>query len=109
MLRSFNGAELFIDAIPMLAILGVSTDPPQPRLVWPVEYCIDEWLRRLGTEAGWPIARANYGSIWLLSDGLIREWDLVNGHWSGDPLHILPWSDQVIERGREYIEDTHKP
>ena len=107
MLSLFNGAELFIEAVPMLTILGVSTDPPQPPLVWPRECCIDYWLNlwRQAGDAGWPMGRTSYGSLWVLDGSTIREWNSSQGGWSGDSYSLPDWAERIIEDGKRYLVD----
>jgi hypothetical protein len=105
MLGLFNGAELFIEAVPMITIFGVTTDPPQPALMWPKECCMDLWLdawRGAGNE-GWPTARTNYGSFWIFNGADLREWDPSLGRWLGGACNVSTWGERVIEDGKRYL------
>jgi hypothetical protein len=105
MLSLFNGGELFIEALPMLTILGVSTDPPQPPLVWPNECCIDYWLKscRQAGNSGWPMGRTSYGSLWVLDSLSVREWDSSHSVWSGDAQSHSEWAERIIDDGKRYL------
>lgn len=105
MYRLFNGAELYIDSMPMLTILGIPTDPPQPPLIWPGNCCIDYWLTlwRSGGNLGWPIARTNYDSLWIFHHETVREWDRSIGDWAGEGRPLLDWTEQIIENGNKYL------
>jgi hypothetical protein len=106
MLLLFNGAELFIDAVPMVTVLGISTEPPQPPLVWPKECCMDYWLdsRPYSGKPGWPIARTNYDSLWIFDGQKVQEW-YAEGDGMGQALIFSAWAEQVIEDGKKYLTE----
>lgn len=104
MLEVFNGGELFINAIPMITVLGVTTAPPQSRFTWPPECCMDTWMELIRSieRVGWPIARSSYGSFWILLGEHLREWDFQTHRWLGTEISFDDWTQRIIKEGKLY-------
>jgi hypothetical protein len=109
MLRQFNGAEMFIDAIPFVTIFGITPNPPLPALTWAPEWYIDKftpkWRSWNNSQSDWAIAMTNYeGLIILEESGVVKEWDTSQRKWSPRMSMFDEWIEEMLQEGDEYIE-----
>jgi hypothetical protein len=112
MLRHFNGARLFVDAIQLVAIFGVSTIPALPPFEWAEDWYIDKFTPwwRAGSEdrqKDWAIAMMNYGGVVIVGgDGRVREWDTAQRMW--DPRsfdNFDEWVQEILREGDAYLKE----
>ena len=111
LLEQFNGAELFVVAVPLITIFGISTIPALPPLEWAPEWYIDKHTRRWrssgsGRDTDWAIAMMNYGGLAILDkSGWIREWDTAAGDWDERHVPFEEWCDIIIREGDALLKD----
>lgn len=105
MLETFNGAELFIDGLPMVTLFGLLLSPPLEELDWPNTCCLEHWhpLWKSAGRQGLPVARTCHDSFWILEGETLREWDSQYSEWLGDSLSLGSWMDRVIDDGMDLM------
>jgi hypothetical protein len=105
MLQRFNGAELFIDAIPFVTILGLSLDSDPPTSDWFIDRMTLKWRSGIGQTTDWVMAMTNYGGMQILErNSLVREWDSSQRKWSGDRHPFYSWVEKVLHEGAVYLD-----
>jgi hypothetical protein len=105
MLRFFNGAELFIKAIPMVTIFGLS---PLSEREWPVDWYIDAFTRKWRTTANhredWVFGIMNYGGLLISgSSGVTKQWDTASHRWEIGEMSIQDRFDGIVSEGLQYL------
>jgi hypothetical protein len=76
MLRRFNRASLFIDAIALVTVFGLSAPEDDPVCDWFIDLYTPEWRSRMGRPHDLVIGMFNYGGIITIGDdSVVREWD----------------------------------
>lgn len=110
MLRHFNGAELFIDAVPFVTIFGITTDPPKSPLAWAPEWYIDrftpKWRSSSNSQSDWAFAMTNYEGLVVLDEGgVVKEWDTSQGRWGPRNSTFDEWIEETLQEGDEYMEE----
>jgi hypothetical protein len=111
MLRRFNGASLFIDAIALVTVFGLSAPEDDPACDWFIDRYTSEWRSRMGRPDDLVIGMFNYGGIITIgSDSVVREWDSAQGKWSSDhdAIRFDSWLVMISAEGREYLADLPK-
>ncbi len=113
MLQHFNGAELFIAAVPMLTICGVTTVPPLSPLEWGENWYIDkltpDW-RTSGSnrDNDWAIGIMNYGGLILFNESHgIGEWDTSESRWLFESMVLDDWVEKVIADGETMMAELN--
>jgi hypothetical protein len=104
MLAYCNGAELFISAIPLVTLFGISPLVPVPTLQWASDWYVDRftpaWRGHSGCAADWAIAMTSYGALVVLRDGDgLREWDCNERRWLGPQRPIGDWLSAILHDG----------
>jgi hypothetical protein len=104
MLRHFNGGELFIDAIPLVTLCGVST----PNVVLPSALDLGSqtstWRRTSGRHADWVIGFTNYGGLLVaVGPGSIREWDSAQQRWEAETITYDQLFERILAEGADYL------
>ena len=110
MVRNFNGAELFINAIPLITLFGISPETPASSLEWSPDWYIDKYTakwRSAGDRLGdWAIAMTNYGGLIVLdSNGNTREWDTDQNGWIPSVSHLDARIEEVLSQGDAYMQE----
>lgn len=111
MLSQFNGAKLFVRAIPFLRLFRVSTVPAPSPLEWAPEWCIDTYTRKWreadnGRDNDWAFAITNYGGLLLLDETeSIKEWDTQQGVWLARDVLLTEWIEKMICDGEQMMND----
>jgi len=107
MLRIFNGAELFIKALPLVTLFGLSCGE-RPDSDWAPGWYVDkvtpEWRALTKNARHWVIGMMNYGGLIILSDdGLVREWDTATNGWNTESWYFYEWIETTLREGDEYM------
>src|SRR5262245_59703785 len=104
MLRCFNGAELFVDALPFVTIFGLSTPRDTSGSDWFLDRFSAKWRRAMNRPNDWVIALSNYGAIFVLDDAdLVREWDSNSRKWIGKAMSFEDWIRRMLSEGEAYL------
>lgn len=109
MLRHFNGAELFISALPLVTVFGISPIRTIPALEWAPDWYIDklsvQWRSSHNRPRDWTIAMTNYGGLIVLGDdGMLREWDTGQAKWSPRKAGFAEWIEEILREGDAYLQ-----
>lgn len=109
-LGTCNGGELFINAIPLVTLFGISPLLTNPEIHWHSDWYIDtytrSWRSQFPSSECWVFAMTNYGGLLLLSKKEeISEWDTNTSRWNGCDLSIEDWLLKVITEGDTYMTD----
>jgi hypothetical protein len=115
MLKRFNGARLFIDAVPMASIFGISFDPPPSALEWASDQWIDKvtpvWRAGatgsgLNRQGDFAIAMTLEGMLIILGrDERVREWDTDLSQWTGREMTFADWIKEVLQQGDRFLRE----
>jgi hypothetical protein len=104
MLLRFNGGELFIDAIPMITLFGLSLPGDPPTFDWFIDRSTSAWRAKMGCPQDWVIGMTNYGGIAILGhDLLVGEWDSAQCKWTGGRMPFQDWLQRLFVEGAEYL------
>lgn len=111
MVRRFNGAELFVNAIPLVTLFGISPLRAVSQIDWPSEWYIDKYTRlwRASNPRSdeWAFAMTNYGGLMLVNHGeQVREWDTNASRWVGPSSSIDDWQKNVLVEGHAYMSNS---
>lgn len=104
MLAHFNGAELFVDALPFVTLFALTVPPQMSAQDWAPDWYIDKytkaWRSAGGQPGEWAIAMTSYGGLFILdSKDVVREWDTGSSAW-GPTQWIFPqWVKQLLVEG----------
>lgn len=100
MLMLFNGAELFVNAIPFVTLFGTDIPTAKCNLI-----TMNSVLQNsCGQTSSVAFAMTNYGSILILgSDDCVKEWDGQTGQFSDDNVNLSLWIDETIRDGEQYM------
>lgn len=100
MLREFNGAELFVDAMPLFTFFGARPGTPAVDIA---EYTRG-WRKGRPERQDWVIGVMNYGGYFILgSDERLREWDSAVSSWSDTNCTAEELVDRLLAEGPEYL------
>ena len=111
MLRRFNGAELFVSAIPAFTLFGVSTCPQPSAFEWAQGWYIDTYTpqwRETGRdrEHDWALGMTSYGGLILLDETeIVSEWGTAEGEWLSRGVSLGDWTEKVIREGEEIMAE----
>lgn len=111
MLSHFDGAELFIDFVPLLTVFSISPTVPVPEREWAPNWYIDKFTpkwRAAGKRDGdWAIAMTNYGGLTIFdSANICSEWDTAESRWLSRGVAIDDWIENVISEGDLYLAEA---
>lgn len=106
MLKRFNGGELFINAIPLITLLGLSL--PEKVMYWPADWYIENSTRTLrlanGALAEWVFAITNYGDLITTNQlGECKQWQMSQLDRHIDLGSLENWLQQVLEEGNVHM------
>jgi hypothetical protein len=103
-LGHFNGAELFIRAIPLVTLFGLSSAETPARNDWFVDRFTRNWREKLQRPTDWIIGVTNYGGVLaLVDDAHLREWDSSQQSWTTSPINLESWLVTLLDQGAEYM------
>jgi hypothetical protein len=110
MLAHFNGAELFINGMPLVTIFGISRIPPLPPLEWAPDWYIDKFTAICRSvrdqQDDWAIAMMNYGGLILLdAEGTTEEWDTAQNMWGPREWTLAEWIEEILCEGDAFLKD----
>jgi len=106
MLRRFNGGELYIDAIPLITILGLSLPSDDVTSDWFIDRLTPQWRSGAGQSTDWAIGMTNYGGMVILEqDSLVSEWDTSQQKWMADRYPFNQWVEKIMEEGADYLNE----
>jgi hypothetical protein len=103
LLTTFNGAELFIDAMPMVTFFGVgsATNPALDLGIY-----TKKWRSSRPGNTDWLIGVMNYGGFFVLnSAGLVAEWDSAQPGWLTAPCTPEELTTRLLSEGMDYLCD----
>lgn len=111
MLSHFNGAELFIDFMPLLTVFGVSPTIPVSETEWASNWYIDrftpKWRAAGERDGDWAIAITNYGGVTILdSANTCGEYDASEGRWLSRGVALEDWLESVFFEGDRYLAEA---
>ncbi len=113
MLATFNGAELFVGALPLITFFGVSSKPPLSPMEWAPDWYVDVFTsiwRNAGTarEHDWPIAMMNDGTLIVMNEvGHVKLWDSESQQWGPQDLSFLEWFWTLLNEGDSYWDELN--
>jgi hypothetical protein len=110
MLQFFNGGRLFINAMQLVSLFGISTIPPLPPFEWAPDWYIDKvtpaWRSSGSRENEWAIAMMNYGGLIILADdGTTKEWDTSQRTWTPGAWQFDEWMEKLLREGDAYMRE----
>jgi hypothetical protein len=108
MLRRFDGASFFIDAIALVTVFGLSGPEDDPVCDWFIDRYMPEWRSGMGRPHELVIGMFNYGGIVTMGgNSVVREWDSAQGKWSSDhdAMRFDSWLGMIPAEGRSYLAD----
>lgn len=104
LLRHFNGAELFVDAIPLVTLLGIPLASDRGGAGRFIDHYTQSWRREYQRPHDWVIGIKNYGALIVLSDdGLVREWEPTSRAWGNGPWRFEEWIETLLVDGDAYL------
>lgn len=104
MLTFFNGAELFIDAIPMVSLFGISSEESKLMDFFDISHQTHKWRDSTKSSGSWVIGITNYGGLYVVvDDDKIREWDTSQCRWNEITKTYNELIDGILEEGIEYM------
>jgi len=107
MLRAFNGAELFINAIPMITVFGLSTREDTADSDWFIDRYTPKWRAASDRSFDWVIGMTNYGSLIILDQHLqVQEWDTLHNKWGTETQSFSNWLERIVSEGVTYLKET---
>lgn len=105
MLVRFNGAELFIAAIPFVTVFGLPGPEDSPAQGWFVDRYTRTWRERRRCGGEWVVGITSYGGLAVLKPGgVIAEWDSSLGRWSSQKWGFADWAAWVLAEGKVCLE-----
>jgi hypothetical protein len=108
MLYSFNGGELFVDAIPFVTVFGLSLGTDKAMSDWFIDRFTPSWRSGPGKPKDWAIGMRNYGGLVVLGDDLlVREWDTSEKKWAADQFRLDEWIENIMKEGAACLEDIY--
>jgi len=100
MFSHFNGAELFVNAIPFVTLFGTDVPTAKCNLIT----MNSNWQVSCGDSSSVSFGMTNYGSILILGvDDCVREWDGQVGRFSDNDVMFDTWIDEIIRDGGQYM------
>ena len=93
LLSAFDGAELFIDAIPLVTFFGSGVS--RPHSIPDLRTNTTTWRSSRSSSSEWVFGAMSYGGYLVIDTiGTIREWDSAQHAWFGESFS----SDQLVQR-----------
>jgi hypothetical protein len=107
MLEIFNGAELFVGAMPFLTLFGLSLPDDPADLTWYIDRFTPTWRARMNRPSDWVYGMTNYGGIVIYDrDEKVVEWDGAQQKWCRAPTRLEEWFDDMLREGaKTYSEE----
>ncbi len=106
MLLAFNGAELFVDAITFVTLLGIRDNSSNEDADWTINNYSATWRKNMARPTDWILAITSYGGLHVVDgSGVIKEWDSSSSRWSPFEWSYSEWIRYLLDEGEKTIEE----
>ncbi len=117
MLNVFNGAELFVDCMPLLTLFGISAPDDPLSNDWYIDRFTKAWRGAGRSQADWVFGITNYGGVLILAENCtVRQWDTAQQTWTNWDTAQKTWTDidvplptwveQTLVEGEHYMTES---